>query len=423
MFVYKTQAEITAMTDAEREEYANKKREYESGLITKAKEANELALKTAKEANELALKTAKEENELALKTANDANALALKATNDELAKVSAAVKKAGQMSIVQKEETFGDIVAKAIKDNAERIGDLSPSDGKQALALKEITDANFADGSFASANTDRTRGVYESPFAPVWLRNIFPNTTTKKGSMEYLQIDGSNGAAAIWARGTGAGGIDVDKPTAEPTFTLKTIALSWIAGIARIRREILDDIDYVARTIGNHLLYSRWGIFVAENKMISDYIAANAVPYAGTKTIAVEKVIDAAYGFMLANFIQPTHVLMNNQDYVEYIALNKADGSGEYDLPNSQLSLIDGRLFFGGTLEAVPVPTLPVGTAYVVGAGESEFVYRMTPELKMYEEDRDNIPKNLITFRAEERAAFYTKDVNSLVSVELTETP
>lgn len=382
--------------------------------------AQEMITKTVKEQTDLAVKAANEAHALELKTAKDANDLIVKGLKEDVEKISAEVKKQGQFS--KKDEPvlgFQEVVKKSIGDNLEQITNLSPSDGQVKITLKEITSANFANGSFAASTTETRNGVYDSPFAPVWLRNIFPNTSTSKANVEYLQLDGSNGAAAIWARGTGDAGADVDKPSSEPKFTLKSVALAWIAGIARVGRELLDDIDYLGQTIGNHLLYSRWGIFVAENKMITDYIASVAVPYAGTKTIGVEKIVDAAFGYMLSDYIQPTHVLMNNKDYVTYVELNKASGSGEYDLPNSQLAIIDGRLVIGGSLIAVPVPTLAVGTAYVVGANESEFVSRMSPELKMYEEDRDNIPKNLITFRAEERAAFFTKDVNSLIKITL----
>ena len=48
---------------------------------------------------------------------------------------------------------------------------------------------------------------------------------------------------------------------------------------------------------------------------------------------------------------------MNQADYLSYVKFNKAEGSGEYDLPNDML-----RGFAGSGLEAnvqiVPVPSL-----------------------------------------------------------------
>ena len=392
-FTYKSQADIATMTDEEREDYALKKRKHEEALIEKkAKEEAEKLLK---------------KSEAGLK--------------GQIDKLSSEIKKQSQITKTDgKALSFKDIVSKSIKDNEEVVKNYSPTSAKTSLVLKDVTSDSFDEDSLRAGTVAVRGGVYQSPFSPIWLRNIFPSYSIDKGSFEYAQISGSEGAVSVWERGTGADGADENKENVDPTFVSKTANTKWIAGITRVERELLDDISYLQGTIANHLLYSRWGLFVAENAMIIDYIEDNAIAYSGDATIAVEKIIDAAYGQMLANYIQPTHVLMNNSDYVKYVRLNKADGSGEYDLPNNNFSVIDGRLFID-TLEAVPVPNLEEGTAYVVGSNESEFVSRLNPELEMFREDRDNVPKNMITFRVEERAGFYTKDVNSLIEVDLTQ--
>ena len=55
---------------------------------------------------------------------------------------------------------------------------------------------------------------------------------------------------------------------------------------------------------------------------------------AGSIGIGFEMIIDAAFNQLLGNYMNPTHVLMNQADYLAYIKLNKAAGSGKYDLPN-----------------------------------------------------------------------------------------
>ena len=101
-------------------------------------------------------------------------------------------------------------------------------------------------------------------------------------------------------------------------------------------------------------------------------------------------IIDAAFNQLLGNYFNPTHVLMNQADYLTYVKFNKAAGSGEYDLPNDML-----RGFAGSGLEAnvqiVPVPSLTAGTAYVISAPEFEFINRLSPELKVSEEHDENL--------------------------------
>ena len=136
-----------------------------------------------------------------------------------------------------------------------------------------------------------------------------------------------------------------------------TVPVKWIAGFTTVNRELLLNVNYLQSSITNTLLYSRKGLFARENEMITDYLADKAIAYSGNKTIAVEKLIDAAFNQLLGNYMIPTHILINQADYLTYVKFNKAAGSGEYDNPNDVL-----RGFSGTDLETnvqfVPVPSL-----------------------------------------------------------------
>ena len=112
----------------------------------------------------------------------------------------------------------------------------------------------------------------------------------------------------------------------------------------------------------------------------------------------------------------PTHILINQADYLTYIRFNKAVGSGEYDLPNDML-----RGFTGTGLDAnvqiVPVPSLVAGTAYVVAANEFEFINRLNPELEVATQHDTNFTYNKVTFRVEEMVGFIAKNLNAMVKV------
>jgi hypothetical protein len=109
---------------------------------------------------------------------------------------------------------------------------------------------------------------------------------------------------------------------------------------------------------------------------------------------------------------------MNPSDYLEHIKLNKATGSGEYDLPNNTLSGFNAN-GIETTVQVVPIPTLTAGTAYVVSSPEFEFINRLSPELRMFEQHADNVEYNKVTFRVEEMVAFVAKDLNAMVKVTL----
>ena len=335
----------------------------------------------------------------------------------EIALVSAEVKKQSQIS---KDEvvinyTLDQAISKAIGENAEMLQEFK---GDKRIALKAVVSGSWANASLTNQTTDVRRSLYNSPYSPLYLRNIFPNVSTNSASVIIPQASSVTGAAAVWARGTGAQGADVEKPEVSPTYKDVTVPIKWLAGFTTVNRELLMNVNYLQGSITNTLLYGAKGLYAAENKMITDYIVANKTAYSGNATVAVEKIIDAAFNQLLANYKAPTHVLMNPGDYLKYIKLNKATGSGEYDLPNDML-----RGFSGTGLETsvqiVPVPTLEAGKAYVISAPEFEFISRMQPELQIAEQHSNDFTYNRVTFRVEEMAGFVCKDLTAIVEVVL----
>jgi hypothetical protein len=332
----------------------------------------------------------------------------------EIAELQARVKQIKQTTSEEKTaKSIKDAIADALVEGAEKLKNFR---GEEKLVMKAVTDASWEAGALDHATSEVRSTLYNSPYSPLYLRNIFPNVATDMGTVIIPQIGAITGAAAEWERGTGELGADVAKPEVSPAYKDVTVPMKWIAGITTVNRELLLNVKYLQSSITNTLLYSSKGLFAAENKMITDYLATNAVAYAGSKTIALEKIIDAAFNQLLGNYMAPTHVLMNQADYLTYIKLNKASGSGEYDVPNDTL-----MGFFGTGLETavqiVPVPSIVAGTAYVVSAPEFEFINRLAPEIQIAEQHDVNFAFNKVTFRVEEMAAFVAKNLNAMVKI------
>jgi len=175
---------------------------------------------------------------------------------------------------------------------------------------------------------------------PVWLRYLFPNSTTTKGVIHYLVENGEVGAAAIWD-GSPANASLVAKPGEAPLFNDATVLVEWIAGITRVKREMLDDVEWLRSYIARTLTTGRKGLWVAENTLILNALEAASTPYDGDATNLLEMIVDAAFGQLKDNYYNPTVILMNNRDAVKYINFNKASGSGEYDAPIGVVAVIE----------------------------------------------------------------------------------
>ena len=340
-----------------------------------------------------------------------------KELDEKFSKLSAEVKKQGQFSQEEKKEmTIHEAISKSLVENQEKLSTFK--DDSMKIALKAIDSTAWAGDALENVTTERRQNLYATPYSPLYLRNIFPNVSTTSSSIIIPQIQEITGGVDVWGRGTGAEGADVEKPELGIKYKDVTVPIDWLAGFTTVNRELLLNVGYLQSSITNSLLYSKQGLFARENKYITDYLAANAIAYSGDKTIGVEKLIDAAFNQLLGNYLMPTHILMNQADYLEYIKFNKAATSDVYDLPNETL-----RGFTGSGLETnvqiVPVPTLTAGTAYVVAANEFEFINRLSPELEVSRQHDKNLTFNKVTFLLEEMVGFVAKDLNAMVKVTL----
>jgi len=347
-----------------------------------------------------------------------------KELTDSINKLSADVKKQGQItSPVGTLTPMGAIkksLEQTIRDNADALKNYRS--GTLDFAVKAITEASFGATDYASLTTERLP-MYKSPYAPVYLRNIFPNISTSSSNLAIWKQGAVTGAAAIWQRGTGAGGVDVDKPEVTPTWEKEVVSVDWIAGITHVPKEILEDVDFMATEIPYALIYGASGILAAENKMILDYIASKAVDFTlpagvGAFENSLESVLAAAYGQLGDNYMAPTHILINNWDYLKFLAFNKASGSGQYNYPNMTLTFANNQMFINN-LQAVPATGVVPATAYVISADHSRFVSRQGLQMDMSESHADNFTKNMVTYRAEVRSGFFTYNDNSFVKVAL----
>lgn len=328
--------------------------------------------------------------------------------------------KKGSMKPNDEKRSFKEFLADAMEESKTELSNLASKKSRDGVInLKAAGDMNpgaFGTGAYLFETTDRERSRYDFPYAPLWLRNVLPNTSTSGSTIQYLRENGGTGAAAVWD-GTG----DIENLTAKPgttsNFELITKTVQWIAGITRVKREMLDDIAWLQGYLSRQLLLGKRGLWVAENTQIYSTLtdAANSVVYDGTKTIPVEVIYDAAFGQLRDNYYNPTTILMNHRDVVNLIALNKAGGTGVYDLPSGTVSIIGNQLILGG-VPVLGVPNIDPGEFVVFDRNATEFVNRMSPEIRFFEEDRDNVTKNLVTVRAEERIATLVYDEDAVVT-------
>lgn len=299
-------------------------------------------------------------------------------------------------------------MAKALKDNFESFNESSKIKGNQVVQLKDITyDDNFP--GMEDWRTEFRNDTIMIDRDMFHLRDIIPIGSTSKDTIKYPKEGAKTGTGpASWGRGATIEATD-PKPAFEPNFSVYSTAVEWIAGTMRLPVEMLADLPFLTSYLQN---FARLELLEAEDDQLLngngvspelDGIIPNASAYDGSKTILIEQIVDANLRQLGVLNTSATDVLLNPAEIVDLI-LNKASGSGEYDNPNGVIGFVNGQLQIAG-LAVRKTNRITAGEFLLGNFSHAQIFQRLAPQLRFFEQDQDNVMKNLVTVRIEERLA------------------
>lgn len=355
------------------------------------KEISELAEKRAKEASEKLIETASKEMQ--------------KNFDEFAAKYKAGSKSENQI------KSFRHGMAETLKENHEVIKSLSGSDNK-VFQLKDMGFEDFT--GYGTFTRDVKNQVIPTKEEAFHMRQILGAGSTTGDTLYYPKATGKTGdGPAPWDYDKADVTDTAAKPDFEMTFDNVTAPVRWIAGILRIPKQMLDDLSWLTSYL---TMYAPLELLKAEDQQLLNGtgvglqisgINTNATAYSTNDATytGIERIIDAAFAQMATtNQDTPTDVLLNPVDVVKII-LNKSAGSGEFNLPPGSVGVVNGRLQIAGL--NVQKTNKIAADNFLVGdfARGASLVTRQAPQMRMFEQDRDNVQKNMVTFRIEERIA------------------
>ena len=386
------------------------KKELESiktGLETKSA----MEVKTSIEAFEVKFNKATED----VKTAFEAD---LKATKEAMetkfmADIKAVQDHADKLDIRLKnvsptnnkgQENFDEVLKTAILGKSKEIEDFRDKKTKSVeLELKAV-------GDFTTSNvTGGNR--YGQVFAPqiidlpsrkVHMDEILPGGTIGAGNSFTFMREVGVGEGEIAPTAEGALKAQFDLDLEEATVQVETIA-GWMRVTRKAMSNIPGFISYLQRrlpqkfrnVLDNQILYGSGttpnikGILTAGNFTAST--ATITLPL-------IEKIISDISRLEDAFQRSANAIILRPSAYYSFF-LNKASGSGEYDLPQG-VSIVNGRLFFMG----IPAyaSTALTGTDYIVGDLEgAQLLTQESMRIEFFEQDGTNVRENKVTVRIE----------------------
>ena len=309
-------------------------------------------------------------------------------------------------------KSFNTLLADVITDNADEIKNVLKERKvgvKAAFDMKAAGDMSFsANASTLDVSISTLRpGIITLPERKLHIRELLPAGSMSNSTYTFLREKTTGeGNPATVAEGNWKEQLDIDLEEIDsPT--------QYIAGFLVASAKMMDDIPAFISFLQMRL---REKLLRAEDVQLlsGDGVSPNlgGITKAGNftapttaATIDIEQIIMAISQLEMADR-EANGVLVSPQDYYRMMTY-KASSSGEYTAPLFGLATtVNGQLYIAG----VPVfkSTAIATDKFIVGdwRNGAALITREAPRVEIFYEDGNNVRRNQVTVRVEERIAF-----------------
>lgn len=418
-----------------REALDNLKNQLEASL-TKKSEGQVAQIKAAEDKLEAVEKSLKELEELKAKKpeVTAAEVAEIKANLDATIKafdiLQVRIKNAPEP---KKEElkTFDVSLKEAIQEAEDKIAKFNRGELKRFdIELKtvgDVTTANITGGSVWGAQYQP--GIIQAPNRKVHMRNILKVLPAGPGTDYYFMRENGAGEGAIAPTAETS-----TKPQIDIDLVESSVKFETIAGWLRVSRKALNNVQGLTAFLQSRLPEKLLNVEDAQILLgdgnspnlkgwgtSGNFTASNAT----ASQVLIEKIITDIADLEDVNERDANFGLLRPADYYSFF-LNKATGSGEYDLPQ-------GVVFNNGVLYILGVPFYPStavkkdstnGNDYYVGdLNGANIMQQEAMRIEFFEQDGTNVRENKITVRIEETIALPVYGSDYLIKGSTKYTP
>ena len=283
-------------------------------------------------------------------------------------------------------------IANGIEKGYGQIKEASRTNGKgfaYDLDLKAVGTMTIGNNLTGSVYTSYVDNPYLRAFVNPHLRSVFNIVPVSTGSVSFPRGNTPVGEGSFGKQTEGSG-----KPQVDYDVTVVNTALSFIAGYAKVSRQMIDDLPFLQAYLQQSLIED---FQKAEDTYYLNAIAAAATAGSSSGANTAEKFIDyvAQLGALnwTANLALTTHA--------GWAGLLKTKPS-DYSVPGGMT--IDNN----GNVRIVGIPVIPhslvtASKIYVMDTSQYAIAQQSGLAVRSTEFDQDDFIKNLITFRCEAR--------------------
>lgn len=352
----------------------------------------EAATKSINDAVDSKLKSANEKAEAAAKEAAQIRA-DLDASN---AAFNEYKKEMGRKKDIKSDGSFAGNFGEFLAENFDGVKSVKKGNGfskemEQTKAVGIMTAAaNLTSGLVV---TTYAPGMVALPTPKINFTDLVQTVPSATGSYTIYAQDGE-GEGSITAQSTpGNAKSQIDLDVKGTVFTA-----DYVSGYVRIAKQMLQDLPFLQSYLPSMLMRK---FLKAESGILNtSLVAAATAAAAGSALPYVERLIDNIASLESSDF-EASAIVLSPTDWATLIKY-KASTSGQYTYPGTLMVNPSGVLTLNGT----PIYKASFMTTGKFWVGDWNYAKKIVADglkVEFFEQDSDNVQKNLITVRIEAR--------------------
>jgi HK97 family phage major capsid protein len=224
------------------------------------------------------------------------------------------------------------------------------------------------------------------------LYDVFRILPTATGNVTFPRGNAAIGEGSFGTQTEGQSKAQVDYDV-----TMVNTSLSFIAGFAKVSRQMLQDLPFLQAYLSQSLLED-WNRRVNNSFMAT--ITASATAGSTSATPVAERVIDYTAQHLALGLGQPNLILTTHAVWASILKTQPTNGS--YGVPGGITIGANGETRIIG-IPVVPHSQIVSGKIYVMNTNAFAIAQASGLAVRSTEFDQDDFVKNLVTYRAEAR--------------------
>ena len=224
------------------------------------------------------------------------------------------------------------------------------------------------------------------------IRDLLPVINSTTGLWKFYRQRNPTGEGSIDFQ-TSAGAL---KSTIDYDLEEVDVNANYLAATTRIAKQMIQDLPFLQNFVANELVedYKR-----TESQKFFDILTAGALgsTNANGKTVLAEKYI-VYIANLMANDYYPSAIITTALNWAE-ILLTKPN---DYNVPGGIQIAPDGTILFCG-IPLIPQNNIATGKTLIGDFSKAAIIQAEGLAVEFFEQDQDNVQRNLITARIEAR--------------------